>query len=365
MKIANIRLGMLRVPLKTAFKTALRSVHAVEDVVVMIDTDDGRVGYGAAPATAVITGDTHGSIIAAIRGPIAPGLIGEDIADLNHLTQRVQAALAKNSSAKAAVEIALYDLWAQRFGAPLYQLLGGGNPLLHTDITISIDSVEKMVADSAAAVARGFVALKIKLGKDIDLDIQRVKAIHAAVAGRARLRLDANQGWTAKQTVFALHTLERAGVVLELIEQPVPASDLAGLQYVTERVNTPVMADESAYAPLDVIEIIQRRAADIINIKLMKSGGISNAIRIADIAQLHGVECMMGCMLEGSIGVAAAAHLAVAKAQVITRIDLDVPSLCLHDPVRCGVDFNDAQISIGNAPGLGVSGIDGLELLPG
>ncbi len=364
MKISHIRLGMLRVPLKTAFITSLRTVHAVEDIVVMIHTDDGHVGYGAAPATAVITGDTHGSIIAAIRGHIAPGLIGEDIADLNHLTQRVQSALAKNSSAKAAVEIALYDLWAQRFGAPLYQLLGGGKPLIRTDITISVDSVEKMVADSIAALARGFDALKIKLGKDVDLDVQRVKAIHAAVAGRAQLRLDANQGWTAKQAVSALNNLESAGVLLELIEQPVRACDLAGLRYVTERVNTPVMADESAFDALQVIEIIQRHAADIINIKLMKSGGLSNAIRIADIAQLHGVECMLGCMLEGSIGVAAAAHLAVAKASVITKIDLDGPSLCLHDPVRSGVNFNEAEISISNAPGLGVTEIVGLEMLP-
>ncbi|MGQ0802087.1 MAG: dipeptide epimerase [Pseudomarimonas sp.] len=364
MKITKVRLGVLRVPLKTPFITALRSVHAVEDIVVMIHTDDGRVGYGAAAATAIITGDTHGSIIAAIRAHIAPRVLGEDIADLNHLTHVVQTALTRNSSAKAAVEIALYDLWAQRHGAPLYRMLGGGKPTLCTDITISVDSVERMLADCESALARGFDALKIKVGKDIALDLQRITAIHAAVAGRARLRLDANQGWTPKQAVWILNRLESSGVELELVEQPVPASDLAGLQYVTERVNTPVMADESAFDALQVIEIIQRRAADIINIKLMKCGGLSNAIRIADIAQLHGIECMMGCMLEGSIGVAAAAHLAVAKAQVITLIDLDGPSLCLLDPVRSGVDFNDAQIAIGDAPGLGVTAIDGLELLP-
>jgi len=364
MKITKVHLGMLRVPLKTPFITALRTVHAVEDVVVMIHTDDGHVGHGSAPATAVITGDTHGSIIAAIRGHVAPRLLGANIADLNYLSQAVQTALANNNSAKAAVEIALYDLWAQLHDAPLYRMLGGGKPTLRTDITISVDSVEKMVADCECALALGFDALKIKVGKDLELDIQRVKAIHAAVAGRASLRLDANQGWTAKQSVFALNRLESAGVTLELVEQPVPASDLAGLQYVTERVNTPIMADESAFDALQVIEIIQRRAADIINIKLMKCGGLSNAIRIADIAHLHGVECMMGCMLEGSIGVAAAVHLAVAKASVITKIDLDGPSLCQYDPVRGGVKFNQAEISISDAPGLGVTDIPGLELLP-
>src|SRR5690606_39545761 len=150
-----------------------------------------------------------------------------------------------------------------------------------------------------------------------------VKAIHAAVEGRALLRLDANQGWTAKQAVYAMHALEDAGVQLELLEQPVPARDIAGLKFVTERVHTPVMADESVFGPREVIELIQERAADIINIKLMKTGGISNAVRIADIASLYGVECMIGCMIETSISGAAAVHLAAAKADVITKVDLD------------------------------------------
>ena len=125
MKITDIRFGMLRVPLKTPFKTALRTVEQVEDVVVMVHTDDGHVGYGSAPATAVITGDTHGSIVDAIRHYIAPRLIGHEIANLNHLTHLVQGAMEKNTSAKAAVEIALYDLWGQLYRAPIYQLLGG------------------------------------------------------------------------------------------------------------------------------------------------------------------------------------------------------------------------------------------------
>ncbi len=192
--------------------------------------------------------------------------------------------MEKNSSAKAAVEIAIYDLFGQLYGAPLYKMLGGGDPVITTDITISVDYIDKMVADSLAAVDRGFESLKIKVGKDIGVDIERVKAIYAAVEGRALLRLDANQGWTAKQAVYALQTLEDAGVRLELVEQPVKAHDLEGMKYVTERVHTPIMADESVFGPMEVIELIRMRAADIINIKLMKTGGISNAIRIADIA---------------------------------------------------------------------------------
>lgn len=364
MKITKIRFGLLRVPLKTAFKTALRTVHAIEDIIVMIDTDSGHIGYGEAPATAVITGDTHGSILEAIRVFIAPRLIGEDVADLNRLTHLVQTALEKNTSAKAAVEIALYDLWAQLYGAPLYKMLGGGDPVITTDITISVDTIDKMVADSISAVSRGFDSLKLKVGKDIGVDIERVKAIYAAVEGRALLRLDANQGWTAKQAVYALHALEDAGVLLELVEQPVRASDLEGLKYVADRVHTPVMADESVFGPLEVIDIIRNRAADIINIKLMKTGGISNAIKIADIAQIYQVECMIGCMLEASISVAAAVHVAVAKSNVITKVDLDGPSLCLFDPVSCGVNFNESEISIRDVPGLGVTEVRGMEPIP-
>jgi L-Ala-D/L-Glu epimerase len=364
MKITDIRLGMLRVPLKTAFKTALRTVNTIEDIIVMVETDCGHIGYGEAPATAVITGDIHGSIIDAIRTVIKPKLIGQDVADLNHIIRLIQTCIVKNYSAKAAVEMAVYDLFAQLYRAPLYKILGGGVPKITTDITISVDYIDKMVADSLSAIALGFETLKVKVGKDIGVDIERVKAIYAAVEGKALIRLDANQGWTAKEAVYALHKLEDAGVRLELVEQPVKAYDLEGLKYITERVHTPVMADESSFGPREVIELIKMRAADIINIKLMKTGGIANAIKIADICSFYDMQCMIGCMLEGSISVAAAVHVAVAKSDVITKIDLDGPSLCRFDPVTSSVKFNNADITIEDAPGLGITAIEGLELLP-
>lgn len=363
MKITEVRLGMLRVPLKTPFKTALRTVDTVEDIIVSIHTDSGNVGYGEAPATAVITGDTHGSIIEVIRKLIAPRLIGMDVAELNAILQLIHTSAERNTSAKAAVEIAIYDLWAQLYGAPLYRMLGGGDPALTTDLTISVDYIDKMVADSVSAVDRGFESLKIKVGKEINVDLERVKAIYAAVEGRALLRLDANQGWTAKQAVYAIRTLEDAGVQLELVEQPVKARDIAGMKFVTERVHTPIMADESVFGPSEVIELLRQQAADIINIKLMKTGGISNAIRVADIAALYDIECMIGCMIETSISVAAAVHLAVAKSDIIRKVDLDGPSLCAFDPVDGGVDFNESEISISDAPGLGIREIRGLEPL--
>ncbi len=363
MKITGFQLGKLRIPLKMPFKTALRSVDHMEDVVIVLETDTGHKGFGSAPATAIITGETHGSIIEAIRTIILPAIQNEDIQNLNHVVELIQGALYKNFSAKAAVEIAVYDLFAQSLNAPLYKILGGGEPVLSTDLTISVDYIDKMVQDAIDAADRGFEALKIKVGKDMRVDIERVKAIYAAVSDRSLIRLDANQGWTPKQTVTALRELESSGVEIEFIEQPVRGNDLEGMKYVTERVTTAVMADESSFGPREVIDLIQMRGADIINIKLMKTGGISNAIKIADIAALYDVDCMMGCMLETAIGVSAAAHVAVAKSNSITRVDLDAPSLATINPVVGGVLFDGSEISISDAPGLGIKTIDELSML--
>lgn len=363
MKITGIALGKLKVALKTPFKTALRRVDHMEDVVIVLETDTGHQGYGSAPATAVITGETHGSIIEAIRTMIAPSIIGEEIRNLNRIVTLIQKSIFGNFSAKAAVEIALYDLFAQSFAAPLYRVLGGGEPVISTDITISVDYIDKMVEDAIRAVDAGFEALKIKVGKDLALDIQRVKAIAAAISDRALLRLDANQGWTPKQTVMALRELENSGIALEFVEQPVRGDDVQGMKYITERVSTAVMADESTFGPKEVIDLIQMRGADIINIKLMKTGGVASAINIADIASLYGIECMIGCMMETSIGVSAAAHVAVAKSSIITRVDLDAPSLATVNPVKGGVTFDNAEIRISDAPGLGIEHIEGLAML--
>ena len=363
MKISGIQFGKLRVPLKTPFKTALRTIDHLEDVVIILETDSGHLGYGSAPATAVITGETHGSILEAIRTVILPKIMGQDIRDLNRLVTLIQGSIVMNFSAKAAVEIAVYDLFAQSFEAPLYCVLGGGEPVISTDMTISLDYIDKMVSDARAAVELGFDALKIKVGKDIALDLERVKAIYAAVSDKALIRLDANQGWTPKQTVSAMRELESSGIELEFVEQPVQGDDIQGMKYITERISTPVMADESTFGPKEVIDLIRMRGADIINIKLMKTGGISNAIKIADIAAIYEVECMIGCMAETSIGVSAAAHVAVAKSNIITRVDLDAPSLAAINPVIGGVKFDHAEITINDAPGLGIESISELSML--
>jgi o-succinylbenzoate synthase len=363
MKITAIRFAKLEVPLITPFKTAMRTVQNITDLVVIIETDKGILGYGAAPATPVITGDTHGSIAYAIQHVIAPHIIGMDVENLNSICHKIQHAIVANSSAKAALEIAVYDLWAKRFDAPLYKMLGGGMPELTTDVTISVDNIDKMLTDSNLAIEQGFEILKVKIGTDIEKDIERVHSIYQNVAKRAIIRLDVNQGWTAKQTVYAIQKLENLGVELELIEQPVKSKDIDGLRYISERITTPVMADESAFSPQQVLELIRTGAADIINIKLMKCAGLSQAIKIADLAEFHDIPCMIGCMLEGSVSVAAAAHLAAAKASSISLIDLDGPALGQYDPVVGGVNFNLSNIKLSQGAGLGIETINNLQEL--
>jgi o-succinylbenzoate synthase len=353
MKIAKIELGEVQIPLVTPFKTALRTVDAVNDIVVKITADDGQVGFGEAPPTAVITGDTKGSIRCAIEEFIAPSLVGMDVEDLDGVMERLHSCILKNTSAKAAVDMAIYDLYAKNLGKPLYKVLGGHRTEFETDLTISVNSIEEMVADSQKAVEQGFGILKVKVGKEGLRDVARIEAIRKAVGPEVKIRVDANQGWSARDSVRIIRSMEDKGLDIDLVEQPVKAHDFAGMQYVTANVNTPILADESVFSPEDAIRLIQGRAADLINIKLMKTGGIYEALKICSIAEIYGVECMIGCMLESKIAVSAAAHLAAAKG-VITRADLDGPSLCRVDPYEGGPSYEGPRILMNETPGIGI-----------
>lgn len=356
MKIVKIETGEVSIPLVTPFKTALRTVDCVNDIVVRITADDGQTGFGEAPPTAVITGDTKGSILCAIEEFIAPGLIGMEIEDLDGIMKRLHGCILKNTSAKAAIDMAVYDLYAKSCGKPLYKILGGRQSEIETDLTISVNDTEEMIDDSLKAVRQGFRILKIKVGKESIKDVERIRAIRQAVGQDIRLRIDANQGWSAKEAVRIIRTLEDTGIEMDLVEQPVSAHDFEGMKFVTSQVDTPILADESVFSPEDAIHIIRERAADLINIKLMKTGGIYEALKICAIAESFGVECMIGCMLESKIAVSAAAHLAAGKG-IITRADLDGPSLCKMDPYLGGPVFDGPRIRMNEDPGMGISGV--------
>lgn len=253
--------------------------------------------------------------------------------------------------------MALWDLYGQLYKIPVYKLMGGAKKSIVTDITISVNDPEEMVRDALNAIDRGYDCLKVKVGKEPEKDIARLSAIRGAVPKETCIRIDANQGWTPKEAVRILNGMQEKGLDLEFVEQPVKAHDFEGLKYVTERSYVPVLADESVFSPQDALTIMQMGAADLVNIKLMKCGGLYNALKIASAAEVYGVECMIGCMLEAKISVNAAVHLACAK-QIITRVDLDGPVLCSEDPILGGAVFNEKDITVSNEPGLGIKGIE-------
>ncbi|MGB5506732.1 MAG: dipeptide epimerase [Sulfurovum sp.] len=354
MKISNIRTITLKAPLKNPFITSLRRVDALEDLVVIIECDDGSIGYGEGAPTPVITGETMGTMAAAINY-IKPFIIGHEIADFDMILNNIHTSILKNTTAKSALEIALYDLKAQAEKLPLYKMLGGTHTTFKTDITISMGEIEKMISDSLHAVGLGYDTLKIKIGDNPKKDIERIIAIHDALDDNIKLRLDANQGWTAQESVMLLHILEKKDIIAEFIEQPVAADDIDGLKYIKERVQTPLLADESIFSLKDAKRLLEMQAIDYVNIKLAKTAGITQALKLADLSKEFDVKCMIGCMLEGPISVAAGVHVASAKADIITMLDLDAISLLASHPVETSIVFNESDIILSEDVGLGVS----------
>ncbi len=354
MKITNIRTQTLNAPLKTPFVTSLRRVNALEDLVVIIECDDGSIGYGEGAPTPQITGETIGSMIACIAF-IKPYILGLEIEDFDTILMKVHTLILKNTTAKSALEIALYDLKSKASKLPLYRMLGGTQTKFSTDITISMGEINRMISDCHNAVALGYDTLKIKIGDNPSKDVERVSAIHKALDRNIKLRLDANQGWTAKESVSLLHALEKQDIIAEFIEQPVAADDIEGLKYIKKRVQTPLLADESIFSLKDARQLLEMQAIDYVNIKLAKTAGITQALELADLSKSFGVKCMIGCMLEGPISVAAGVHVASAKADIITMLDLDAVSLLASHPVATSIQFDESEITLSQDKGLGVS----------
>ncbi len=354
MKITNIQTKILKAPLKNPFITSLRRVDALEDLVVIIKCDDGTVGYGEGAPTPQITGETIGSMVATIEY-IKPHILGKKIEEFELILKNIHSLIVKNTTAKSALEIALYDLKAKSQKLPLYRMLGGTKTTFRTDITISMSEIDKMIADCHLAVALGYDTLKIKIGDNPRKDVERITAIHKALDKNIKLRLDANQGWSAKESVELLHALEKQDIIAEFIEQPVVADNIEGLKYIKERVQTPILADESIFSLKDARHLLEMHAIDYVNIKLAKTAGITQALELADFSKSFGVKCMIGCMLEGPISVAAGVHVASSKADIITMLDLDAVSLLASHPVATNIQFDESTIALSNDIGLGVS----------
>lgn len=354
MKIVKVSAFPYDLPLKEPFTIALGTIETAKNVLVVIETDTGLKGYGEAAEMPFVTGEVQEGIIASIERFLKPVLLGEDPRNIEKIVLKMDEVLKGNNSAKAAADIALYDLIGKIYSAPLYQILGGHDNSYESDITIGINEPEKMAKDAMLAAAQGFSAVKIKVGKDIREDISRVENIRKAVGPDIKLRLDANQGWAPKDAVYAINRLKDFD--LELVEQPVPYWDIDGLLFIKEHSDVPIMADESVFGPEEAARVIKENAVDLINIKLMKSGGLFKAKKINDMAEAAGIPCMVGCMLESKVAVTAAAHL-VAASKNIKFVDLDSPLFMKDDFVAGGVSPRGGRITLSDSAGLGIENV--------
>jgi L-alanine-DL-glutamate epimerase-like enolase superfamily enzyme len=306
--IERIEVERLSLPLHTPFVTALRRATSVETVVVRVTDSDGRVGLGEAPQVWQVTGDSVAGSAACLEGPLRDAVLGGP-ADPLECWPRIGRAVAGNASAKAALDTALHDL------------AGFAAATLPTVVTLPVGEPDEVAAAARARTSEGFGALKLKVGTDPELDLARVRAARRGAPG-ATLRLDANQGWDCFDAVRVIRTLEDADLGIELVEQPVPARDLLGLAHVRRHVETPIMADESVFDLDGLVEVIRHDAADLVNLKLAKAGGITPGLEMARVAHLHGLGVSVGCMLESPVGVRGAVALA-ARAGCDLAPDLD------------------------------------------
>ena len=356
MTVVAVRAHRHRAPLLRPFVTAARRTEAVEYVVAEVELADGTVGQGSAAETVAVTGESAGTIAAALTGPLRRAVDGTDGTVLE-LSARIAGALDGATSAQAALEVAVHDAWARRLDAPLVELLGGrvGDGLMN-DMTISLEDPEVMAAHARDAVAGGEQILKIKLGRDIDEDRRRLAAVVEA-APDARLRLDANQGWEPEQAIDIITGFIADGLPLDLVEQPVAAANIEGLARVSAAVEVPIMADESVWDTADARRLVEADAVDLLNIKLAKTGGLRGALAIADVALEAGVECMVGAMMEPRISITAAAHLAIAH-PAITMIDLDPPAWFASDVPAGGYGQDSGWLSLTGGPGLGLDRLE-------
>ncbi|WP_457598257.1 dipeptide epimerase [Hydrogenimonas sp.] len=334
MRVAGYRLSALRLPLETPFVTALRRVEAAEAVRLVLTDQEGHEGVGEAPPTVAITGESLEDIRRTLETVLLPPLKEASFGSMEEVQERLNSLCRGHSSAKACLDIALHNLFARREGVPLWRWLGGTPAERETAVTVSLASPVAMAEQAERFVRRGYRNLKVKAGGRDGQDAARIEAVRYA-APEAALWLDANQAWSEREAIEILETTAPLGI--ELVEQPLRAENLAGMRRLAAMSPVPVVADESAFTLEAVRRVIQTGAAHMVNVKLMKCGGIFEARRILDWCERHGVACMMGSMLETPASIAAALALASAYPDTVRYLDLDSPMLYAHLPEGSGL----------------------------
>jgi L-alanine-DL-glutamate epimerase-like enolase superfamily enzyme len=322
----------LDVPLLEPFAIATGRVTAARNALVRLRLSNGIEGIGEAAPFPPSGGETQETALAAVAGMLAL-LEGQDVAQWRTLARRLTASFEHQATARAGVEAAMLDALTRTWGVPLYRYLGDAGSTVATDITIPIETPEHMRELARRYAEQGAATLKIKVGADVDDDLDRVLAVVEG-APDCDIMLDGNQGYTPSEALDLLRSLAQEDVAPILFEQPVHRHDLDGLKFVTERAGIPVAADEAVHTAADALRIAKMGAANVINIKLMKSG-IAEALDIAAVCRAAHIDLMVGAMMESRLGIMASASL-VAGVGGFRYIDLDTPMLLASDPFEGG-----------------------------
>ena len=337
------------------FSDAYSNYSLAQFVLVEIDTDQGTVGFGEAPCTVTVGfyGETLETVTIAIRDYIAPKLVGEDPLNIRRLTSIMNSVHGAASIAKTGVDTTLYDLAGKTLGVPVSTLLGGGQrDRVRAASEIAIVNPQEMVREANRLVELGFRVIKFKAGKNVDDEVEGVRAVRDAVGSEIELRVDPNAGWSRADTLRALKTLAREEI--SYIEQPLPGWDLEGLAWVRKTTGVPVMVDESVWNTHDVIKVASAEAADIINIKITKAGGLKNSLDIYTIAEAVGIPCVIGTELESCVAVAAKLQLAASLERLPLACEfteLAFQKMALIEALK----LEDGSLKIPSGVGLGMA----------
>lgn len=335
------------------YRIAGQSFHDAFNIILKLTTADGFCGFGCASPGEEVTGETRAACLAAMRDRLVPLLLDSDVTDPAAIALRARTAAPGAPAARAAVEMAVWDLLARRAGAPLARFLGIRRGFLPTSVTLGVASRTETLERARRWVAEGFGILKVKIGENWEEDAALLRQLRETLGPDIVLRVDANQGYTEAEARGFLEALPPG--TIELLEQPVAAGDLEALRRVTDRRLAPIMADESVQDGDDAARLARARAADLVNVKLMKTGGLVEATRVVRIAAGAGLRAMIGCMDESRIAIAAALHWALSSPEV-DRADLDGHLDLADDVARGGFRIARGRLTpLYDRPGLGVS----------
>ena len=352
MKIVKAEAIPIELQLKEPFVIANETVERADNVFIRLETDTGIVGWGCSTPDTITSEDSN-TVLKNFE--VAKRLIkGADPTRINLLNAILEENLGGNPSLKAGINSAFYDIIGKKAGMPLYILLGGYRNRIETSVTIGINSTDSMVEKARQIVSKGFRCIKIKCGINVNNDLENIIAIRDAVGSKVKLRLDANEGYSVEDAISLIKNLVKSNVDIEMLEQPTKASFLYSLKDVAVQCPVPIMADETALTLRDSIKLVKLEIADMINIKLMKIGGITNAIKANTVAELADVPVMVGCMNESMGAMSAGVHFACAFKNV-QYADLDSALDFEHDVVTGGARYEDGYVIPSNDPGLGVT----------